>query len=318
MTTASDIETQVTPAEQARRWFPRARTSTIVGTALIAVVILASNFHQISHLVARWSQEPDYTHGFLVPLFSAWLLWQRRSLMPVATDRCRGRWLGAALLVSSAVIDVVATYLQVDLPGAVALIICLAGVPVLIGGYSALRWAWPSIVFLCFMVPLPGVVAGRLSGPLQHLATVASTYVLQTVGLPAISQGNIIWLSHGQIGVAEACSGLRMLMVFGAVTTAAVFVLKLANWEKVCLLISAPAIAITVNVIRILITGLALEFFGEAWADKIFHDLAGWIMMPLAVLTLALERYLLTRLFPTVPEGAPVVVRRMPAARSIR
>ena len=291
------------------------RAWSIVGLSLIGAVIVASNFATIAHLVGRWSREPDYSHGFLVPIFSGWLLWQRRNLIASYLEPVRGRWLGVVILVSSAALCLFAEYFEFILPGALALILCIAAVPVLIGGYAALRWAWPAIIFLFFMVPLPGVVGGRLSGPLQHVATVSSTYVLQTLGIPAIASGNVIWLTQGQIGVVEACSGLRMLVMFGAVTTASAFLLPISPWEKACLLVSSVGIAVAANVFRISLTGMAYEFFGAALSERIFHDLAGWIMMPLAILMLGIEVFLLAKLFPKVPVGAVTVAR--PSGRTV-
>ena len=75
------------------------------------------------------------------------------------------------------------------------------------GGWKSLRWAWPSIVFLVFMIPLPGFLANLMGGQLQHVATVASTFVIQTIGISAVAEGNVIYLQISQIGVAEALTG---------------------------------------------------------------------------------------------------------------
>jgi exosortase len=243
-------------------------------------------------------------------LISAFLLWHRRELIQNAPEVGRGRWLGVVVLAGSAVLRLWAVYSDFILLEAVAFIVCVAGVTVLLGGWRALRWAWPAILFLFFMIPLPGALAGRLSGPLQHLATVCSTYALQTLGMPAIATGNVILLSNGTIGVAEACNGLRMLMMFGAATTAAAILLKISTWEKLCVLLSAPAIAIAANTFRIAATGVAQELAGPHLAEKIFHDLAGWIMMPLAMLLLGIEVVLLSKLFPMELERPPVFAAR--------
>ncbi len=290
--------------------------SLIAGVALLSALFVAIYFRTFVELIGRWSHEDQYAHGFLVPLISAWLLWRRRTLIASVAEPVRGRWLGVAFLVSSAVLRLLAVYFNFVLVEPVSLIVCIAGVAVLIGGFSALRWAWPAIVFLFFMVPLPGFLAGRLSGPLQHVATLCSTYLLQTLGVPAIAVGNVIWLSHGSIGVVEACNGLGMFMLFVAVTTAAVFLLNITNCEKLCLLVSSLGIAVVANVMRITATGVAHELVGPQLADRIFHDLAGWIMMPLALLMLGLEVFLLSKLFPKVPTRSPAVARN--AAGSIK
>jgi exosortase len=148
-----------------------------------------------------------------------------------------------------------------------------------------------------------------LSGPLQHLATLGSTYTLQTLGLPAIASGNVICLTRGRIGVAEACNGLGMLTVFIAVTTAAAFLLKLSNWEKAFLLASSVVIAVLANILRISATGVAQELMGVKFAEQFFHDFAGIFMVPLAMLMLWGEVILFSKLFPKVAKG-PIVVAR--------
>ena len=307
------IGSSCAPPAAADRRFLRSvrhvRPSVFLSAAALGVLIVAIYFDVLRHLILRWSHEADYSHGFLVPIFSAWLLWQRRPMIASVGATVRGRWLGLVLLVSSAAIRAVNIYFNLPLVEPVALIVCLAGVAGLIGGFPALRWTWPSILFLFFMIPLPGVVASQLSGPLQHLATVCSTFVLQTLGIPAIATGNVIWLSQGKIGVVEACSGLRMLVMFGAITVAAVFLLDVAIWEKVCLLVSSIGIALASNVFRITVTGMAQEFVGPDIAHRIFHDLAGWIMMPLAILLLMMEVFLLSRLFPRVAAEPLMVVQ---------
>jgi exosortase len=289
----------------------RLTPASLTGVALIAAVVFISYFGTLGELIYRWGHEADYSHGFLVPFFSAWLLWQRRHLLTGATDPVRGRWLGLVLLVSSASLRMVALYFSFVLVEPVSLIVCIAGVVAIIGGFPALRWAWPAILFLVFMIPLPGFLASRLSGPLQHVATLSSTYLLQTLGIAAISSGNVIWLSQSRVGVVEACSGLRMLMMFGAVTTAAVLLIERSKCEKACLIASSVGIAIVVNICRITAMGVGQELIGPTFAEKNLHDLAGWIMMPLALLLLGLEVILLSKLFP-IPAPRPVVMTGRP------
>jgi exosortase len=286
------------------------RRSPVIGIFLIGMAVACSYFRTLEHLVGRWAHEPDYSHGFVVPLFAGWLLWQRRCLIARLDEPERGRWVGMVLLVISGLLRLFAMYSNFILAEPVALIVCLSGVVVLIAGFKGMRWAWPAIVFLFFMVPLPGAVAGALSAPLQRIATVSGTYILQTIGVPAIASGNVIWLTNGKIGVVEACSGLRMLMMFGAVTTAAVLLLNLATWEKACLLVSSGAIAVVANVLRIVVTGLAHEYVGPQLANRIFHDVAGWMMMPLAMVMLGAEVLLLSKLFQTEVEHPLIVARQ--------
>lgn len=296
----------------------RLSRSSLAGVGVLGALIVLFYAGPLAHLASRWSAEANYSHGFLVPFISAWLLWHRRDLLASVQAPVRGRWLGIALVVASVVVRVITNYFGYVLAEPIALILCIAGATALAGGYAALAWAWPAIVFLIFMIPLPGAVGTRLSGPLQHLATSGSTYVLQTLGIPAVASGNVICLTHGRIGVAEACNGLGMLTTFAAVTTAAVFLLKLSRWEKACVLLSSVGIAIIANIFRIAATGIAQEWIGVEFAERIFHDFAGLLMVPVALVMLGIELFVLARLFPPIAAGPLLVVRQGAPARETR
>jgi exosortase len=260
-------------------------------------------------LVLRWWNEPDYFHGFLVPVFAVVLLWSRRGMMESFAPR--GNSWGFAFLALTAAMRWAAAFFSYELLDPLSLVPCLAGVVLFIGGWRALRWAGPSIVFLVFMVPAPGVVGEMLRHPLQRIATITSTYILQTCGIPAVAQGNVILLTEGQLGVADACSGLRMMMLFFTVCVGAVLLMKLALWEKVLIVLSAVPIAVVANVIRITATGILYETASGELAEVMYHDLAGWFMMPLAVLLLWGEMAIISRLY-YVPEPERHSRRRGP------
>jgi len=278
----------------------RAWTWWLAGLALASVIVIFFG-DGIRLLAHRWANEPDYSHGFLVPPFAAYLLWYRRGLAKIGSG---GRWLGALLILVSAGLRLSAAYYAYPLADIAALLPCLAGAVLMLGGWSLLRWAWPSVAFLLFMIPLPGVLSERLSGPLQHVATVSATYALQTIGVPAASIGNVIHLSEEPpIMVVEACSGLRMLMCFMAITVGAAFVVDWGYLERLVIVLSGIPIAVASNVIRISSTGFVQEHFGAPVAERVFHDFAGWLMMPIACLIVAFELWLLQRTFPTSESG---------------
>lgn len=283
------------------------RSPAAWGILGVGLVVFVAYFGAISRLAHRWSNEPDYSHGFLVPVFSAVLLWIRRDMITPSSS-VSGSWWGLVLIAVAGALRWVAGYYFYPLLDAPSLLPCLAGVTLLLGGWKALRWAWPSIVFLIFMVPLPGVVAGLLSQPLQRVATYSSTWLLQTVGLPAVAHGNVIALTQGEIGVVEACSGLRMLMLFLAITVGASFLVERPLWEKVLISLSALIIGLLTNILRITVTAVLYEYVGADLAEKVFHDLAGWLMMPTAMLLLMLELFVMSKLLVTPSESGPILM----------
>jgi len=193
-----------------------------------------------------------------------------------------------------------------------SLVLFFAGLALALGGWRALHWAWPAIFFLIFMLPLPTVLATALRHPLQRISTECSVFVIQTLGIQAMVSGeggNVIEMENQHLlNVVEACSGLRMLMLFFAICVGAAFVLRSPWWEKVVIVASAAPIAVLANVVRITTTAVLHHLEFKALAEKTLHDMAGVLMSPIAVALLAAELSLLHKLFPRVEEEQPLAL----------
>lgn len=271
----------------------------------------------MSDMADKWRTDPQYSHGYLIPLFAIALLYWRRGSLDRA--KCRADWRGLLLLALGALAFVAGGFLYLDSLSAGALIPTLFGIVLLLGGPAALRWSGPMILFLVFMIPLPYAVETALGQPLQSIATKGSTWLLQALGMPAVSEGNVILMEHGRIAVVEACNGLSMLLTFAAMTTAMAMAVKRPLLDRVLIVLSTVPVAVVVNVVRIAANGVAMETWTDPrYADtihKIFHDQGGWLMMPLAILLLWLELWVIGRLFVEVPTGRQnVPVIGLPAA----
>src|SRR5262249_2346488 len=202
------------------------------------------------------------------------LLWANRKELAAVTFP--GTWWGLPVLLFGAALHLVGGRYYYEWVEIVALLPSLAGLCLCLGGVRLLRCAWPAVVYLIFMVPLPYRLEVALSHPLQRLATLGSTYALQTLGVPAVAEGNIILLSETRIGVVEACNGLGMLVTFFALTTFVTFFLNRGWPEKVFVVLSAVPVGLVANLIRITVTGVLAETVSAEAADYLFHDLAGW------------------------------------------
>jgi len=249
----------------------------------------------LAALFQRWRADPQSSHGFLIPLLAVFLLWQRREQKP-ADWPTTYNWWGVALLAVAGLFRLLGVYLSFDWLDSMSLVISVAGLVILVGGWQAWRWAWPAVVYLVFMIPLPYQIETALSGPLQRLATQASTFTLQMLGYPAISEGNIIVLEHTRVGVNEACNGLGMLVAFFAISTAVALVCDRPLLDRVILFLSAIPIGVLMNLLRIAATAIAHQTLGPEAANRIFHDYAGWLMMPFALGMMLLELWLLQNL----------------------
>jgi exosortase len=275
------------------------RRVILVIHGVIGCVLAWSYWPSLADAATRWSEDPQYSHGFLVPLFSAYLLWRNRRALWAASEQ--PRWWGVGLFLIGAAVRLAGYALYLPWLEIASLLICLLGWAAVAGGRKALRAALPAILFLAFIVPLPYRVQTAMGGSLQRMATVISTYLLQTLGVPAVSEGNVIVLSDVRLGIVEACSGLSMLVTFFALATGFVMVVRGPWWEKIVLVASAAPIAVAANVIRITVTGSLYEAAQSDLARIIFHDVAGWLMMPLALGMLFVELEILRRVIIVKP-----------------
>lgn len=277
---------------------PVRRPTLLASAALITGVVVWAYWIAFAEIADRWASDPQYSHGFLVPLFAGYLLWSRRAML--AGSELAPCWWGVGLVAAGAALRMAGHVFYQPWLDAGSLLIVLAGLTAAVGGRRTLLWAGPAILFLAFMIPLPHRFQTLLGGSLQRVATVASTYALQTRGVPAVAEGNVILLSETGLGVVEACSGLTMLVTFFALA-AAVALLARRGWvERLVVFLSAVPIAVMANVVRITVTGLLFEASRSDLARAVFHDLAGWLMMPLALMVLIGELYFLGRAFPPV------------------
>jgi exosortase len=287
---------------------PLARTlRALLFLPCLAVVLAWAYWPTFQNLAQRWGHDPQYSHGFLVPVFALVLLWSgwaRTPSLPVQTS-----WWGVVWLLTALGMRLVAAVFYLDALEGLSILPALGGISLLLGGQSALRWSWAAIAFLAFMVPLPYRIDMALAGPLRQLATAASVYLLQTFGLPAFAEGNVIVLDDLRLGVVDACSGLGMLMTFLALATAVAILIDRPLGDRLVLVASAIPIAVLANITRITATALAHQSWGPGPANAIMHDLAGWLMMPLALGLLWLELRLLKLLLPAGPLAGPVPLR---------
>jgi exosortase len=266
------------------------------------------------NLAREWQINPQYSHGWLVPVFAAVLLYARRGRLDLSA--VGPSLLGVPVLALGVGLRLVGAYYYYIWLDPISLLPTLLGVGLLIGGRAFARWAWPAILFLAFMVPLPYRVAIALSGPLQHLATVVSTFLMQVLSLPALAEGNVILLNDQRINIVEACSGLSMLVVFVALSAAMALVVARPLVDKLILFVSAVPIAIAANVLRITVTGVLYEKVSGEAAHAFFHDIAGLAMMPLALGLLWVELKVLGALFVRVPvSAARLPLPRTPAVK---
>jgi exosortase len=263
---------------------PRQRTTLVGGlTCLTLCAILFRD--SLWHFVYAWTTDDNYSHGFLVPPLSLYFASQvaRRGPVPVRS----GVLLGSILVCGSLAVRLLTVFLPIPFLGDLALLIGLCGVFALLLGTEALRRYWFAFFFLIFMVPLPIALYSRIASPLQLLASQAASAVMNASGVPVLCEGNRMTLPGGvQMFVAEACSGMRQLTGFLALTTAVAYLAQRPWWYRMIVVCSALPIALFANVTRVVVTGYIMHFLNPQFASGAYHTAEGILLMGFGLLLL--------------------------------
>jgi exosortase len=289
-----------TGARSRASWTPAATLQAGVVTGLLVVLF----WHVLVRLVAKWQSSEDWSHGFLIPVFSLYYLYIRRDAMPAAlTDRSLlPRLAGAAMLILAWLLYLQATVARIDYPKNVALVMSVMAVVLIVCGWPIARWGWFAIAFLMFAMPLPDNVYGQLTSPLQQVAARVSAGVLATVpGMTTEASGTVVEYIYqgrtGTIDVERACSGMRLLMTMTALGVAMTFVNERPMWQRLLMILVCIPIAVFCNIIRVTTTGFFVVLGRQDLAQGTPHMLLGLMMLAVAFSLYGATSYVLNHLF---------------------
>ncbi|MCO8122485.1 exosortase/archaeosortase family protein [Stieleria sp. TO1_6] len=245
--------------------------------AVLLAVFLFSYWPTLRWMADAWINEPDYSHGWGVPLLAVMICYYRSELFPGAARDVS--WGGLSLIVVAIVMRILGRFAYFDFFDGWSMLPMIAGAVWCLLGIRAAWWALPAIGFLMFAVPMPYQMESMLSWKLQGVATELSTIFLRVLGQPAVSEGHVIWIGSERMGVEEACSGLRIFVGMAAFAYywAAI---NLRGWsDKLVILASAIPAAILVNALRITVIGLAYSWTDNESARRWAHDISGILMI---------------------------------------
>lgn len=267
----------------------------------LVIAVLWTFWSTIEGLRKDWLIDDNYSVGQIVPFAALYLLWTERQTLGRLRARTCYWGVGVILIAQSArFFGLVRLFESAE---RYALVVTIAGIVLLVAGrriFWEVKWI---LLFLFLMIPLPGRVHNFISGPLQTQATNGAVFALELLGTTISQDGNVIVLNDNTpIAVAEACSGLRMLTAFVVVSATLAYVVRRPPWQKVVLVLSSVPIAIFCNLIRLVTTALLFLVASGELAVRFFHDFAGFFMMPMAVMVLVGEMWVMSQL--VVEEGS--------------
>jgi len=254
----------------------------------------------IGQLWEEWQSNEDYSAGQLVPVVALIFVWVERKKLAACVPRpCW--WGGMALLVLAQLGRAFGLLFMFESGERYSLALTITALVLLVGGRQVLRCLGWTLLFLFLMVPFPGQIHNRISGPLREMATNGSVFLLEVFFNEIRHEGHIIYFKEHTLGVLEACSGLRMLTAFIIVACFIAYMVRRPRWQKGVVVFSSIPIAVVCNVIRIFVTALLIALVSSEVGEKFFHDFAGLVMMPAAVMLIFGELWLMDKLI--VPDA---------------
>jgi exosortase len=292
--TATSLSTLSTSTSaRSRESVKQARTSSLWASVLAACLLLLYA-PMLKQLALQWWTDPEYGHGFLIPVVSGYVLWRERRI-----------WLGKRHEPSNFGLLVMAGAIALLLLGSLgaelflsrySLIVLLAGMVLFLAGWGVLRAVSFPLAYLSFMVPIPVILYNQITFPLQLLASRLATFWLDLVHVPVLRDGNILIFSNYSLEVVEACSGIRSLITFVALVVAYGYLIERRFWIRGMLVILMVPIAIFSNAIRIVGAGVAAHGFGPNAAAGFLHEFSSAVIFTISLLLMFSCHWLLRRI----------------------
>ncbi|MGD0921445.1 MAG: exosortase A [Terriglobia bacterium] len=252
--------------------------------AVLAVLIGALYYRIAGMLILDWWKDPNFSHGFLIPVFSAFLVWQRRKQL--ALLRPKPSWFGLVVVAGSLMMLIVGVLGAEFFLSRSSFIFLVAGLVIYFLGWNYFRAMVFPWAFLFLMVPIPTIIFNQVAFPLQLLASRLASGLLELVGVPVLREGNVILLPAMPMEVAEACSGIRSLMSLVALALVYGYFLEPKLFRRVLLVLGAIPIAVIANSLRVVGTGLMAHWWDPEKAEGFFHTFSGWVIFVLSLLLL--------------------------------
>ena len=266
-----------------------------------------------------WWNDPNYSHGLLIPFIIGYILWTERAQLERAQK-------SPSLLLGGAAVACALFALWAGTAGAelfvqrMSLVLMLVGVMLYFWGWRILRLAFVPLLLLVLAIPIPSIIFNKIAFPLQLFASRCAVWAMRSFDISVLREGNIIELmplgasQPKRLEVVEACSGIRSLMTL--VTLAVVYAYftrprmkdeggagggrprwfqQYGFWRSMLIVAAAVPIAILTNALRVSGTGVLAHYYGTGIADGFFHNFSGWIIYIVAFILLFVFGWLLDR-----------------------
>ncbi len=264
---------------------------SLLAVALIAAVVPFAGV--LGDLYNIWNLKPEYSHGIMIPVLSAFLIWRQR--VELRTLPFTGSWLGIVLIVAGMLLRLLGVQTTMQTLQHYAFLFVLYGLVLALTGPVVFRRLWMPLLMLVFAVPLPSFFNNALSLQLQLVSSQVGVWIIRAAGTSVLLEGNVIDLGSYQLEVAEACSGLRYLFPLMTLGFIVAYLFRGPMWKRITIFLVTIPITVLMNSLRIGFIGITVDRWGRSMAEGALHDFEGWVVFMASTAVLLLIAVALAR-----------------------
>lgn len=272
------------------------RWQSLACWSLLAACFLLLYAGTLRGLASDWWNDPDYSHGIVVPFVAAAIVFRRRREISRIKMQPKVR-AALAVIVASQLIYLAGYFGAEFFLQRSSVVICLCGMILLFLGWEFLRQLALPLLLLELCIPLPAVLMNQITQPLQLMASAGSEAVIRLCGIPVYRSGNLLVMAHQTLNVSEACSGIRSLVSLVTLAVIMVSFIRVPWIVRALFVASAAGVAIIANALRVSGVGVLGHYLGTRFTVGFWHLLEGWSVFIVAFVLLSLELKLIGRFF---------------------
>lgn len=271
--------------------FLRSNAPLLVLFLCTIVTLLGLYIPIIRGLAADWSSNDNYSHGFFIPLISAYMVYTMKGELQKLPVRPKN-W-GILLLLAGLGQLYVACVGSEFFLQRTSLILVLLGAALYLWGTPVTRKTLVPVLYLLFMIPLPAIIWNKIAFPMQLFSSAITEQVIRLIGIPIFREGNVLHLAQTTLEVVDACSGLRSLTTMFALAAVFAWFTDYTYWKKWLLFVTAAPIAIFANMVRLTATAGLASVYGEKVAQGFLHEFSGLFTFVFGLMLLVLTNKML-------------------------
>jgi exosortase D (VPLPA-CTERM-specific) len=263
----------------------------------IILVLVGYSFHDtILDMEHRWAGSEEYGYGYLIPVITLFLIWQRKNQL--AEIEFNPSISGLFVMLFGGILFFLGAVATTNTLSQYGLVVTIMGIALALLGWRAFRIVMVPLALLFFMVPLPPFIYNTLSTKLQLISSQLGVEVIRWFGISVYLEGNVIDLGTYKLQVVDACSGLRYLFPLASLSFLAAYLYREKFWKRAVVFLSSIPITVLMNSFRIGVIGMLVEYGGPGQAEGFLHYFEGWVVFMACIAILILEMAVLARIGP--------------------